>query len=192
MIECKNIIKKYGDLIVFDHFNLVLQTHSTTGIMGKSGRGKTTLLRLLLGLESPDSGQILGLENQLLSAVFQEDRLIDTLTIYQNICLPHLHQHTLPERSHVASVLASLDITPDLDKKVGELSGGMKRRVAIIRAVMAQYDCLILDEPFKGLDAKTKDLTMAYVKSNTRNKTVLLVTHDITELDFLQCEVIEL
>ena len=192
LIELKNIVKKYDNLIVFDQLNLQLRSNCTTAIMGKSGRGKTTLLRLLLNLEKPDSGEILGIESKLLSAVFQEDRLIDNLTIYQNICLPHMHKHSIPSRSEVSSALAALDIDTDIDKKVNELSGGMKRRVSIIRAIMSLYDILILDEPFKGLDVKTKEITMQYVKSNTENKTVLLVTHDRTEIDFIGCKVIEI
>lgn len=192
LIELKNIVKKYDNLIVFDQLNLQLRSNCTTAIMGKSGRGKTTLLRLLLNLEKPDSGEILGIESKLLSAVFQEDRLIDNLTIYQNICLPHMHKHSIPSKSEVSSALAALDIDTDIDKKVNELSGGMKRRVSIIRAIMSLYDILILDEPFKGLDVKTKEITMQYVKSNTENKTVLLVTHDRTEIDFIGCKVIEI
>ena len=192
LIELKNIVKKYDNLIVFDQLNLQLRSNCTTAIMGKSGRGKTTLLRLLLNLEKPDSGEILGIESKLLSAVFQEDRLIDNLTIYQNICLPHMHKHSIPSRSEVSSALSALDIGTDIDKKVNELSGGMKRRVSIIRAIMSLYDILILDEPFKGLDVKTKEITMQYVKSNTENKTVLLVTHDRTEIDFIGCKVIEI
>ena len=192
MIEIQQITKKYNDMIVFEKYNLKLQKGKTTTIIGKSGCGKTTLLRLLMGLETVDSGKINGIDNLNISAVFQEDRLIDSLSIYKNICLPHMNKDKLPSREKVQQIVNSLHVNADIKKKTGELSGGMKRRVAIIRAMLAEFDMLILDEPFKGLDDETKYITMNFVKEYAKGNTVVLVTHDKKEIQFFDSCVIEL
>lgn len=132
-----------------------------------------------MGLETPDRGTITGLQGLRLSAVFQEDRLCENLNPVSNLRLvtPTLSQ------SAAEGALTAVGLTDCLHQPVRELSGGMRRRVAILRALLAEYDLLFLDEPFKGLDRETKEVVMADTRRRCDGRTVLFVTHDPTELE---------
>lgn len=180
-IVMDRLCKSYGDKAVLRDFSAVLPLGKTTSLMAPSGAGKTTLLRLLMGLEKPDSGRILGLEGLRLSAVFQEDRLCENLNPVSNLRLvtPAL------SRTAAAEALAAVGLTDCQRQPARELSGGMRRRVAILRALLAEYDLLFLDEPFKGLDQETKEIVMADTRRRCAGRTVLFVTHDPAELEAL-------
>ena len=180
-IVIQNIYKAFGGKPVLQNFSAVLPQGKLTGLMAVSGAGKTTLLRILMGLETPDRGHIMGLDGVCLSVVFQEDRLCENLNPLSNIRLvtPTLDQKTAEK------ALAAVGLTDCLHQPVRELSGGMRRRVAILRALLAEYDLLLLDEPFKGLDQETKKTVMEYTRRQCSGRTVLLVTHDPTELDVM-------
>lgn len=153
--------------------------------MGRSGGGKTTLIKLLMGLEKPTEGSIEGLFGKKLSAVFQEDRLCENLSAAANIrlvCRNHVSDEELK------SAFQRVCLNEVWRKPVRELSGGMRRRVAILRALFAEYDFLILDEPLKGLDEETKQKTAVYILEKTQGKTVLVVTHDEEEAKLLRAE----
>ena len=180
-IRIDGICKQYHDKNVLYNFFAVLSVGKITGMMAPSGTGKTTLLRILMGLERPDSGHIEGLSGLPISAVFQEDRLCENLTPVANIRLVN-PKHT-PEEVRAALIGVGLDGC--LEQPVRELSGGMRRRVSILRALMAEYELLLLDEPFKGLDAETKRLVMEDTRRRCAGRTVLLMTHDAAELDAL-------
>ena len=187
MIQINNISKRYGDVIVFENYSLALPKGHTYAIMGQSGKGKTTLLHMLMGLIQPDQGEITGVPLLQLSAVFQENRLCDTLDCYTNILLPHLHKKSAltMNRTVIQNALDAVGLPDCLHRPISTLSGGMKRRVAIVRALLAEYQVLLMDEPFKGLDEQTKAQTMAYVKESTVGKTVLFITHDDYEVDIM-------
>lgn len=184
-IILKNICKAYDGKIIYDNYSAVFKEGVVTGIMAPSGEGKTTLLRMLMGVEKPDSGEILGMEGAKKSAVFQEDRLCENLTAEANIRLvnPKL------SAAEVREALASIGLGDSLEQPVCEFSGGMRRRVAILRALLSEYDVLFLDEPFRGLDEKTKLAVIEDVKRRCVGKTVLLVTHDAKELEFMQAQI---
>lgn len=173
-IKLENVSKTYGEKQVFRDFSHTFPEGELTCVMGPSGCGKTTLLSLLLGLEEPDTGEIQGMEGRKKSAVFQEDRLCENTGAVSNIRLvnPNL------SKEEAEGMLRDLGLGDSLRQPVRTLSGGMKRRVAILRALAAEYDVLFLDEPFKGLDETTKALVMEYFLQKTRGKTVILVTHD--------------
>ncbi|WP_409968909.1 ATP-binding cassette domain-containing protein [Bengtsoniella intestinalis] len=190
MIELKNLSKTYGEQVVLDDVSIILPSGKLTCLLGPSGKGKTTLLRILMGLETADAGTITGLEGLQKSAVFQEDRLCEGLNLYINILLPHLQKGSDLTLSQIKTALQALDLEGNEGKLVRDLSGGMKRRVAILRALLAPYDILFLDEPFKGLDGKTKEKTMDYFKEKARGKTVLCITHDEAEVAYLKPEMI--
>lgn len=173
-IVLEHISKQYGQKQVLDDINLKIPIGKVTAIMAPSGTGKTTLLRILMKLEVPDKGSILGMEQKKLSAVFQEDRLCNNLSVLSNIRLvsPKTPLET------ILSALQQIGLTGCEHQPVHELSGGMQRRVAILRALMADYDVLFLDEPFKGLDLNTKEIVMEYTKNQCVGKTILLITHD--------------
>ncbi len=188
MIVLQNICKKYGDITVLDNFNLNISKNKISCIMGQSGKGKTTLIRLLMGLELPDSGTITGMTDVKISAVFQEDRLCENLNVYANLMLPHIYKTSFNSisKAQLNSALTAIGLHGCGNKVVSTLSGGMKRRTAILRALFADYDILFLDEPFKGLDEQTKQITMNYLLSETQNKTVIYITHDKLELDIIK------
>ena len=174
MIEIKNLCKAFDGKMVLDRFNLQLEAGHRYALMGPSGSGKTTLLNILMGLEKPDSGEIRKPDPLRISAVFQENRLLDAMTPAANIRLVvAASDHEIDE------LLLSLGIEQDsLHQPVRTYSGGMKRRVAIARALLSDYDLLLLDEPYKGLDEDTRQQVIAIVKEMTAGKTVLMVTHD--------------
>ena len=182
MIELKNLNKAFGEKQVLKNLNWTIPEGSTSVIMGPSGGGKTTLLRILLGLEHADSGTVSGLEGKRLSAVFQEDRLCENVSAVSNLRLvnPAL------SRKSAESMLAKLGLGDALRQPVRELSGGMKRRVAIARALCTEYDVLLADEPFKGLDEETKRRTMEFFSESVQGKTVIIVTHDPSEAEILE------
>mgnify|MGYP000023240742 FL=1 len=173
--------KAYGSQQVLQDFSAVIPLGKTTGIMAPSGYGKTTLLRILMGLEQLDGGTVQGLEGLRQSAVFQEDRLCENLSAAANIRL------VCPRKSprEIMEALAALELAGCAHQPARELSGGMRRRVALLRALMADYDILYLDEPFKGLDVETKAEVIAYTRKHIDGKTVLLVTHDLEEAQAL-------
>lgn len=187
-VRIKNISKTYGEKQVLSQLSKEFPAGETTVIMGVSGCGKTTLLRILLGLEMPDSGEVIGIPEKT-SVLFQEDRLCEDVSAYENIALvlerKKTHAQRDAQKCRIEQEAAQVGITvDDLKQNVMELSGGMRRRIALLRALLYDADCVILDEPFKGLDAATKQIVMQYVTEKTAGKTTFLVTHDAAEADF--------
>ena len=180
-IVMHRLCKSFGEKSVLRDVSGTLAANRITGLMAPSGAGKTTLLRILMGLEQADSGWIDGLDGLRLSAVFQEDRLCDQLDGVSNLRLvtPSL------SRAEARNALEAVGLADCIGQPTRELSGGQRRRVAILRGLLADYDLLILDEPFKGLDRETKQLVIEDTQRRCTGKTALLVTHDPTELDAL-------
>lgn len=176
-IIVSELSKSFGANLVLDRFSTVFQKHMLTSIMGSSGCGKTTLLNILMGLISPDSGTVSGVP-RFKSAVFQEDRLCESFNAISNV---RLVCDKSVNNDQIISHFESIGLKNCFTQPVRELSGGMKRRVAIVRAILAKSDILFLDEPFKGLDDETKKLTMEYVKENIMGRTTIMVTHSIEE-----------
>ena len=187
-IRIKNVSKTYGEKQVLSQLSKEFPAGETTVIMGVSGCGKTTLLRILLGLEKVDSGKVTGMPERV-AVLFQEDRLCEDVSAYENIALvlerKKTHAQRDAQKCRIEQEAAQVGITADdLKQNVMKLSGGMRRRIALLRALLYDADCVILDEPFKGLDATTKQIVMQYVKEKNAGKTTFLVTHDQTEADF--------
>lgn len=175
---CLNHIKKsYGNHTVLQDVSLTFEEGKCHVIMGPSGCGKTTLLRLLMGFEKPDEGTITGLPSHM-SAVFQEDRLCEDFSAIENVSLVLKKGFS---RSEIESHLKAIGLDGNLNQPISEYSGGMKRRVAIVRAVLADAELLFLDEPFKGLDDATRDLALQYFLTHTKGKTSIVVTHNEEE-----------
>jgi len=185
-IVISGLSKRYGEKTVLKNFNAIIPEKKMTFIMGPSGCGKTTLINILMGLVEKDGGTITGVP-LLKSAVFQEDRLIESFNAVSNV---RLVCESRVKNKDIILHLEKIGLENNTSKPVIELSGGMKRRVAIVRAVLARSDIIFMDEPFKGLDDKTKERTMQYVADYTKNKTVIIVTHDKDEADFLGGDII--
>ena len=181
LIEIKNLTKSFGTHVVLDHLSLSLPLGETTCIMGPSGSGKTTLIHILAGLQPYGSGEILGVPSRI-GFVFQEDRLSESYSVLANIRL--VTGRSVPEET-IRAHLDALGIGDTAALPVRKLSGGMKRRAAIARAVLFRPELLILDEPFKGLDAAMRQTAMDYIKAQLIGKTVLCVTHDPDEAAYL-------
>lgn len=200
VVELRDLHLRFGDHVVLDGVSLHLFRGETVSILGGSGAGKSTILRLMLGLLLPDSGEVVIEGTDISTAplrkvlslrrgmgmVFQEAALFDSLTVYDNVAF-YLHEHTdLPEHEIGARVRESLDLV-DLppaqvqDLLPAELSGGMKKRVGIARAIVHRPRLLLYDEPTSGLDPITtrtiNDLVMKL--QGELQVTSIVVTHDI-------------
>lgn len=187
-IVIKNINKSFGDKQVLHDFSVVLPGGRLSCIMGRSGCGKTTLLNILLRLLRPDSGSVEGMP-ELISCVFQEDRLCSIFSAYANV---RMVCGGKVKRSDIVGELAALGLGDDVYKRVSELSGGMRRRVAIARALAARSDAVIMDEPLKGLDEKTKLVTAEYIKTRLAGRSAIMVTHDEGEVELMGGEIIRM
>ncbi len=182
-INIDNISFAYEDKIVFENYSQSFPLGETSVIMAPSGFGKTTLLYMIAGLISSTKGNInIPINNPNFSFAFQDLRLIESLNVKKNITLVNSNIST----KDLDECLEALGIKDLANKKVSALSGGEKSRVSIARALMADYDILLLDEPFNGLDDTTKDKVMNYIKEKTVHKTVLLVTHNNDEADYFK------
>ncbi len=176
-LEAIHLSKAFEDKQVIRDFSARFAKGSHTCLRGPSGSGKTTLLRLLMGLTLPDSGEVRPAHGMRCSAMFQEDRLLEHLTAEANVRFA-----THAPVQAIRALLCEMGIEQEsLPLPVAAYSGGMKRRVALCRALLADYDMLVLDEPYKGLDSDTKALVERIVAQRTQGKTVLLVTHDAAE-----------
>lgn len=186
-MEIKNLCKAYGDLPVLENVSFTVGV-GATALWGPSGVGKTTLLRILLGLEKPDSGELMGTAVRW-SAVFQEDRLLEGLDAAGNLrfALGPAYDTRAAE-----AMLEELGLADVGSKPVGAWSGGMKRRLALARALLAPSEAIALDEPFTGLDDENRQRAIRAIRRVAETKPVLLVTHDRTELNLLRANIVNL
>lgn len=195
-IKIEHLGFRFGEREVFTDFSMDVPGGAILCLMGESGCGKTTLLRLLSGRLTARAGKITGTDGQRISMVFQEDRLCEDFSAKVNVklgCCRGCYPNHAPVNE--AAVLAHLDavgLSDMSDKRVSELSGGMKRRVAIVRAVLSDSDLLFMDEPFTGLDAATKQQVIRYVLREKGGRTLLTVTHDADEAAALGGTIIRL
>ncbi len=182
-IKISGLSKSFEGKEVLRDFSVTFPAGEISVIMGGSGCGKTTLLNILLGLERPDGGIIEGLENVTPSAVFQEDCLCEDFGAVTNIravCTDKL------SRADAEQALLSLGLErADLYTPVRTLSGGMKRRVALARALLYGGDQLVLDEPFTGLDTDNRARAVKFILERRGGRTTLVVTHGTADAEAL-------
>ena len=189
-ITVSDITKRFGEKTVLDRFSLEIEKGGIFCLMGASGCGKTTLLRILTGLEQADGGEIKGVDLNRISFVFQEDRLIDHLSALSNAILPMKNDAYAKKAGMEA--LELLGLKGEEKKRARDLSGGMARRVSIARAMLADADIVFMDEPFKGLDKDTRAKTISFVKKYAEGKTLIVVTHSSKETGLLGGKVFEM
>lgn len=188
MIEIKNLSKIYKGKFLYKDFDIAFERGKVTVITGPSGGGKTTLLRLMIGAEKYEKGQVLGLERENVAFVFQEDRLLEWLSVYENIAYVLKSYRRYDEMETVVQeVLEIVELWAYKDYKIKDLSGGMQRRVALARALAYKSTVLLMDEPFKGLDDDLKYRIMNRLKKlwKEEGKTVIIITHSQTEAGIL-------
>lgn len=185
-ISIQNISFSYPNKApIFSHFSTSIHTETATALTTPSGSGKTTLLHLIAGLIKPQEGQILFPQSHnRISMVFQENRLIPSASIAKNI---RLVNKKLTD-SEIFSLLKQAKLERYAACKPSSLSGGEQRRTAIIRALAADYDILLLDEPFTGLDAGIKETISQFIHNRTQSKTLILVTHNPEDIALLKCK----
>lgn len=183
MIEIKNLSISFGEKLVIKDLSFSFKK-GFNAIMGPSGSGKTSVAGAILGIV-PYTGMVIS-DSDKYAAVFQEDRLCESISVLKNLKL------VCRDVSVIESGLLKFNMKEEINSKISSLSGGMKRRVAILRALISDHDNLILDEPFNGLDEGMKETVMNYIKEKASDKTVILITHNSSEAAFFNCNVLHL
>ena len=176
MLNIKNLSYKYGDNIVIDSLSYEFECGKITAIIGESGIGKTTLVNLIADLLPAPTGTIIS-DFKKIGYVFQEPRLFDWMSTLENVS-------TVSNECVARELLSKMGLEDALSKYPAELSGGMKQRVSLARALAYDPELVILDEPFKGLDPDKRREISEFVFSTLKGKTVLMVTHDTVDLEF--------
>lgn len=188
MLTIEHLTKQFGEKTLFR--DLCLTVDGPAVLWAPSGWGKTTLLRILMGLDTPTAGRVRGVGRA--AAVFQEDRLCPQLTALQNVTL------VLPDSEKQYKKQIEVDFqqlgmdAAALTLPAARLSGGQKRRTALLRALWAPSDTLLLDEPFTGMDPDTLAAAAALLRTRCGTEPVLLATHDREAIRLLGWPVIEL
>lgn len=185
---CEHLTKAYGGQTVLRDLSLTFQPGERCCIMAPSGGGKTTLFRLLAGLERPDSGRLLGFDRARVAMVFQEDRLCSHLSPVTNATLVQ----EKPDRGAICRALEEILPADCLTQPVRELSGGMKRRAAIARALLAPSDVILMDEPFTGLDEENRERVIRFVLERREGRLLLFTTHRQEEAALLGARTIQI
>ena len=204
-LQIHDLCKQFDGHLVLDHVSMELVSGHIYCLMAPSGTGKTTLFRILMGLEHADSGEIIvqrktkeagqaaaekvadwqeneTLQNLCIGAVFQEDRLCEAFSAVENVLMTAASSMS---RAEAERELRELLPQEALNRPVATLSGGQKRRVALCRALCAPSDLLILDEPFTGLDAETRMEGIRYLQKKSAGKLTLLSTHQEDDIPTL-------
>ena len=187
-MKITEVTLSFGGQTVMEKFSLALPKQGLVALMGPSGAGKTTLLRVMMGLESPQSGRA-NTENAKVALLFQEDRLLPWLTARQNV------EAVLGpnEKQQATKALGSMGLEEQAwDKLPEELSGGMRRRVALARLICYGGDVWLMDEAFKGLDRESRDALIPFFKQQAETRLIVLVTHEKEDAVRLGAQIIEL
>jgi len=188
MLTVEHLTKQFGEKTLFR--DLCLTVDGPAVLWAPSGWGKTTLLRILMGLDTPTAGRVQGVSRA--AAVFQEDRLCPQLTALQNVTLV-LPGSEKQYKEQIESDFQQFGMdTAALALPAARLSGGQKRRTALLRALWAPSDTLLLDEPFTGMDPDTLAAAAALLRTRCGTEPVLLATHDREAIRLLGWPVIEL
>ena len=197
-IAVAGLCKSFGTLTVLDGITFQLESGKVTCVLGRSGTGKSVLLKLLIGLEQPDAGSIrlegcdiasatakeLNEARKKVGFLFQQAALYDSMTIEENVAFP-LRRHTNlssdKRRDRAHQLLGSVGLDRDLDKMPSDISGGMRKRVGLARAIALDPTVLMFDEPTAGLDPITAAEIAKLIVGlrDTRHITSIVVTHDL-------------
>ena len=193
MAEFKKVSKKYGDNSVINDFSLIIEKNSPTVIMGESGCGKTTLLRIAAGLERADSGTF-DASGEQIAYMFQEPRLLPWKNAIDNVLAVLPRGYEAIAEKHLAAT--GLDVETDGKKFPSELSGGMRQRVAFARflayAEVSGASVLLLDEPFSALDDETAEKMASILSDAAKGKTLLIVSHDESDAKILGARIVKM
>ena len=175
MIECSNLYLSFEGRVILNKVSFSLPDAGIFALMGSSGIGKSSLLKILSGLLAPDSGTIRGLDNLRVGIMFQEDRLLPWHTALKNVMLAMEH----PSHEEAKKLLDALEIGESADMYPAVLSGGMKRRVALARAIAFSPDVLLLDEPFSGIDEQIRGRISPFIQKSA--SLIIFSTHNVKD-----------
>ena len=184
MIEVKNLSFSFEKNTVISDLSFSIEKGKTYCIMGKSGVGKTTLLRLLAGILKSEKGRIVYKEDVKKSFVFQENRLVPWMNVYDNL------KYITKDENAVKSALVETSLYEEKEKMPDELSGGMARRLSIARAIAYGGEVFFIDEPLYGLDVKTSEGILELIKNTLNDKTAIVITHSPEEAFYLSDKII--
>ena len=185
-LEIKNVTKRFGDKIILQNFSYKFDNSGIYAITGDSGIGKTTLLRMIASLDKDFDGEILGGGFSNVSLAFQEYRLFPQLSALENIIFSVSDRKDEAVSEKTYNLLAMLGLSgSDIELLPDQLSGGMKQRVSIARALISNKKIILLDEPTKELDAENSENVLRLIKEISKNKLVILVSHNDADLSFL-------
>lgn len=198
MIETRNLRKQFGDAVVLASVDIAVEDGKTLVVLGRSGSGKSVILKHLIGLMKPDSGQIIvdgeditGLAERELTAVrrkvgmlFQSAALFDSMSVEENLAFPLIEQGVQNRKEiqeRVAEALEMVDLAGEQKKMPADLSGGMRKRVGLARTIVGRPDCVLYDEPTTGLDPITSDSINRMIRRLQKRLgvTSIVVTHDM-------------
>ncbi len=192
-LKIKALSKSFGEKMIFDNFSLNLPDTGAFALVGESGIGKTTLLRMISGLDSNFSGDISGGGIKNTSFAFQEYRLFPTLSALDNIIFANYDKRTAENEKEAKDILKSIGFdNNDMFLFPAELSGGMKQRVSIARAIIRNAPILLLDEPTKELDEENAKKVLDILKRETSSRLVIIVTHRQNDILYLDAEKVKL
>lgn len=195
MLRMEKVTRRYGDNSVLEDFSLNVKKGEAVAVVGKSGCGKTTLLRILAGLDRSYQGHVfiggvpaeeLAPRERNLAMVFQEAALWNHMTVEENICFPLGRRARKAAAAHVAHVCRELEIDGLMKRFPAEISGGQAKRVSLARALVSGTEILLLDEPLSNVDERTRDKIMDFLRREyIGKKTLVYVSHDREEAAFL-------
>lgn len=195
-LEVKKLVRRYGDLLAVDQLSLKVEQGEVFGILGPNGAGKTTAIRMMCGLLKPTSGEVYikgkrvppGGDEETRSRVGicpQENILWNKLTCFEQLVFS-AGLYNVPRveaRSRAERLLQEMGLGFKRNKLAGTLSGGLKRRMNVIMAIMHDPEILVFDEPEAGLDPQSRLLVREFIRETARNKTVIVTTHNMDEAD---------
>ncbi len=211
LIEFRKVSKRFNNHVVLDQVDLTIDEGEITTIIGKSGSGKSVLLKHIIGLLTPDEGTILfrgqpvqkmskserGRTFRQLSYMFQNNALFDSMTVFENIALPlrqttHLSQKAIEER--VRTRMGQMELTDVAQSYPSELSGGMQKRVALSRALVIDPKVVLFDEPTTGQDVIRRNAILSMIAQYQRQFgfTAVLISHDVPDVFFISNRILAL
>lgn len=204
LIEFKNVTKRFGEKTVLDKVNLKIYENHITTIIGKSGVGKSVLLKHIIGLITPDEGAILFHGKSIVAMkkserenyrsrvayLFQNNALLDSMTVLDNVAFPLRQTTNLGKKEiekRVLKKIEDLELSEAVDKYPSELSGGMQKRVALARALVTDPKIVLFDEPTTGQDPIRKNMILSMIVHYRRKFgfTAILISHDIPDIFFI-------
>ncbi|MBN1638475.1 MAG: ABC transporter ATP-binding protein [Ignavibacteriales bacterium] len=198
IVEINNLSKKFGDTVILDNVSLFTERGENLIVFGKSGTGKSVLLKCIIGLLTPDSGEVFVLGQNIhkfkrneinnlrksISFLFQNSALYDSMTVRENLEFPLIRNFKLTRKIITEKVLNTLELVgleDSIDKMPSELSGGMRKRIGLARSIITEPKLILYDEPTTGLDPITsKEISELILNLQKKlNTTSIVVTHDL-------------